>query len=416
MFKTVRGTKDILPQEAAIWQKVENITREVFDLFGYEEIRIPIIEYKDLFLRSLGQENEIVQKQMFLVEREKEAYALRPEGTASVARSYIENNLANTKGFSKLFYIGPMFRAERPQKGRLRQFHHLGIEAIGSKSAYLDAEVIQLADFLLRKLGIDNFQINLNSLGCKKDKEKLASIIKEQLKDKLSDLCQDCNRRYEQNVFRILDCKNPDCIKIKKSLNIKQQDYLCTDCLNYFHETLKALDRENIKYNVDNFLVRGLDYYTGLVFEISQDDLGAQDVIGAGGRYDNLIEELGGKSVPAIGFAFGLERVLIALKNKNFSSSQMGVYVIFLDDNSRDKENTLICELRKHDIKCDTDFVGKSLKAALRKANDSGFRFVLLLGGDEIKNNTVTVKDMQQKSQVAVERKNIFSYLKGLIK
>ncbi len=416
MFKTVRGTKDILPQETAIWQKIENVSREVFDLFGYKEIRTPLIEDKGLFLRSLGQETEIVQKQMFLIQREDQEYVLRPEGTAGVARSYIENNLVNTKGFCKLFYIGPMFRAERPQKGRLRQFHHIGVEAIGAKSIYLDAEIIQLTDYLLKKLKVSDFQINLNSLGCKKDKQKLSTLLKEQLKKHLPELCDDCRKRYDRNVFRILDCKNRDCIKIKRALRLIPKDYLCSDCLNDFNAVLKELDKQKVSYKVDNFLVRGLDYYTGLVFEISQDDLGAQDVIGAGGRYDSLIEDIGGKNTAAIGFALGFERVLIALKEKEIPAFENGAYIIFLDQQSRSKEYQLVAQLRQNNIKCDTDYENKSLKAALRKANDMGFRFVLILGEDEIKNNTITVKDMLEKSQKQVERENIFSYLKDLIK
>ncbi len=321
MFKRVPGTRDILPEETNSWQRTEDIARKIFLTYNYQEIRPPILEKAGLFSRSLGTSTEIIQKQMFLtatnLAQDKdnlELYALRPEGTASVVRAYIENNLDKLAGFSKLYYLGPMFRAERPQKGRLRQFHHLGAEAIGSMDARLDAELISLVDTLLKGLDIQNYKIKINSLGCSKDKKALSELLRKELKDKIHQLCPDCQRRFETNVMRILDCKNDGCRQIARKLDLGER-HLCLECKTHFLTLQEALTGLGINFEVDALLVRGLDYYTRTVFEIIHPELGAQDAIGAGGRYDNLVSDLGGPELGAIGFALGIERLLLVTRS-----------------------------------------------------------------------------------------------------
>ena len=305
MFKKISGTKDVLAEEACHWQALEQISRKIFHLYNYHEILPPLIEEAALFDRSLGKATEIVRKQMFLVKSGKEVYALRPEGTASVVRAYLENNLDKTTGFSKLYYIGPMFRFERPQKGRFRKFHHIGCEVIGSTDPGVDVEVIALADNLLKGFGINGYTIKLNSLGCASDRKEMAEYLRKALKDKLPKLCTECNVRLKNNVLRILDCKNQGCIDVVEKLDI-QEKHLCPDCQDHFARVRSGLDILKVDYQVLPYLVRGLDYYTRTVFEISHPALGSQDALGAGGRYDNLVKELGGPSLGAMGFAFGV--------------------------------------------------------------------------------------------------------------
>jgi len=415
MFKKVPGTKDILPEEAVSWQKIEENARRIFSLYNYKEIRSPLIEEASLFNRSLGESTEIVRKQMFLIKNKEDLYCLRPEATASIVRAYIENNLDKTTGFIKLYYIGPMFRLERPQKGRLRQFHHIGCEAVGSHDAGLDAEVISLADNLLKSSSIDSYKIKINSLGCTKDKKELSSILHKALKDKLAGLCADCKRRFKKNALRILDCKNEACREIVKKLGISDS-HLCPECRAHFARVRKGLDSLKINYEVLPHLVRGLDYYTGTVFEIAHEKLGAQDALGAGGRYNNLVKELGGPDLGAIGFALGIERLLLVTRSQGHkvTSSDL-VYLICLGEEAKTEGLKLLDQLRKNGIACDTDYEDKSLKAAMRRANDLGVRFVLILGEDELRKNAVTLKDMSSGIQEEIGFSNLVENLQKLL-
>jgi histidyl-tRNA synthetase len=402
MFKAIRGAKDILPGDAGLWQKIEALARRTFSNYGYREIRTPIIEDSGLFNRCLGALSDIVQKQMFEIKRDREVLCLRPEATASVVRAYIENHLDRSSGFSKFYYIGPMFRAERPQKGRLRQFHHIGIEAIGSLSPYLDVEVISLASRLLDDFGVKGAEIVINSLGCDTDKKKLSAELRAKLKDRLADLCLDCRGRFERNVFRILDCKNPACVNLAKDLKLGS-GALCDECRRHFDKVKQGLDALGIKYNLSSRLVRGLDYYTRTVFEIKHPDLGSQDAIAAGGRYDNLVRELGGPDTGAIGFAFGVERIILAASEKPGAGKAAGVYLISLGEESMAAGLKLLDELRKNNIQADTNYSSKSLKGAMREANDSGSRFALIIGTDELEKGVVTLKDMASGEQRQVK-------------
>ncbi|MCX5710468.1 MAG: histidine--tRNA ligase [Candidatus Omnitrophica bacterium] len=411
MFKRVPGTKDILPEEAPLWLKLEETSRAIFSLYNFKEIRPPMLEEESLFNRSLGESAEIVQKQMFVIKNKEDVYALRPEGTASIVRAYLENNLDKTAGFSKLYYIGPMFRLERPQKGRLRQFHHIGCEAIGSQDADLDVEVISLADYLLKAYEISGYNIKINTLGCPKDKSELNSVLHKALKDKLPKLCDDCKDRFKKNTLRILDCKNESCKEIIKDLRIGDS-HICPECKEHFAKVRGGLDALGVSYEVVPLLVRGLDYYNGTVFEITHPDLGSQDAIGAGGRYNHLVKELGGPEFGAIGFAFGVERLLLVAKPQSSSSGQKPVYLITLGEEAKKAGLKILSQLRQAGIPCDTDYEGKSLKGAMRKANDLGAKYVLILGDNEIKSGTVTLKNMENSEQKEVMLADITKELK----
>jgi len=412
MFKRITGTKDILPQEVGLWQDIEEKSRKIFSCYNYQEIRPPLIEDALLFNRSLGESTEIVQKQMFLVKNQKELYALRPEGTASVVRAYLENSLDKTTGFVKFYYLGAMFRLERPQKGRFRQFHHIGCEVIGSADPGVDVEVISLADALLESFCIKDYKIKLNTLGCPDDKLALTQALRKALKDKLPRLCDECKERFKTNVLRILDCKEEACLAITRNLNI-HEDYLCAGCKTHFLKVKDGLDALGINYEITPHLVRGLDYYTRTVFEISHPDLGAQDALGAGGRYDGLVHELGGPAVGAIGFAFGVERLLLIMDSS--AHELIGkdiVYVITLGDEARKESLKLLADLRKNAIIADTDYENKSLKGAMRKANDLKAKYVLIMGDDELKKGTITVKNMASGEQKEVRLEGIIGELK----
>mgnify|MGYP001596573840 FL=1 len=415
MINRIPGTRDILPPEISLWQHIEAIARAILSNYNYQEIRPPLVEEAGLFNRSLGDFTEVVQKQMFLIPKGDDLYALRPEGTASVVRAYIENGLDKTTGFMKFFYTGPMFRLERPQKGRQRQFHHLGCEVFGSEDPLIDAEVIFLIKELLDAFKIEGYRIKLNSLGCQEDKKKFSQLLTERFEAEKNNLCQECNQRLKNNVLRILDCKNDSCRAIVDKLNIGH-NHLCQECLDHFNKVKAHLEKLNVVFEITPQLVRGLDYYTRTVFEITHSELGAQDAVGAGGRYDNLVEDLGGPKTPAIGFAFGMERLLLVTKLKNIERKGPSVYLITLGDKAKNESLALLKNLRQEQIACDTDFEEKSLKGSMRKANDIGADFVLILGDNELQKQTIMLKDMALKSQEEIPLANLITELKKRIK
>lgn len=410
MFKKISGTKDILPPEALQWQSLEDSARKLFESYNYRPLRLPLIEEAALFDRSLGDSTEVVQKQMFLIKHQEQVFALRPEATAGVVRAYIENQLDKTESFIKLYYIGPMFRLERPQKGRLRQFNHIGCEAIGSADPAIDAELISLAGHLLEAFGISGEKIKINTLGCPKDKKALAEFLRKALSKDLGKLCADCKLRHKANVLRVLDCKNESCRQLVRAIKL-DQGYLCADCRDNFQEVRRYLDSLAVKYEFDPLLVRGLDYYTRTVFEISHPELGAQDAIGAGGRYDNLVKELGGADMPAAGFAFGVERLLLAANRKPQSAGKDLVFLISLGDKAKQQVVKLLDELRKNNICADTDYENKSLKGAMRRANDLKARFAIIIGENELAKGTVMFKDMLSGEQKEVSTKDLLKEL-----
>ena len=412
MLKALRGTKDILPSDIGIWQRIESYSRDIFHKYNYKEIRTPIIEESSLFIRGIGEGTDIVQKEMYVFsDRGERSIALRPEATASIVRSYIENALSKKQSMAKLYYIGPMFRSERPQKGRQRQFHQVGVEAIGSDDPFIDAEVMALSVRFLEGLGIKDFSLRLNSLGCEKDKKDLIEKSRKSIKAHLSSLCNECKERYKKNVLRIFDCKNDRCRELAR--DIKLESALCKDCACHFESVKKRLEKLKIDYVIDPKIVRGLDYYTRTVFEISQKDLGAKDVVCAGGRYNNLIHKLGGEDMPAIGFAFGIERLILTLKDSNLQADPMlDAFIAVADESLYDRAFILMNSLRDRGFSCDMDYEKKSLKAQMRKAERLLSRFAIIFGENEFKNKKVVLRDMQKREQKEVELTNITETLK----
>jgi histidyl-tRNA synthetase len=404
-IRRLKGTQDILPQDMDLWQAVENKARALFGVYGYKEIRTPIIEEASLFARSVGSESDIVKKQIYSFQDQgKRNICLRPEETASVCRAYIENQIDRTSGFVKFFYMGPMFRSERPQAGRFRQFNQIGVEAIGSYSVYLDAEIIILLYNMLQNIGVSDFKIKLNSLGCDKDKSKARQLLKKSLKGRFSELCQDCCRRYDINILRILDCKEPSCRKIAASACLN--DTLCIECADRFSQLKQILENEGIEYNIDQMLVRGLDYYTGIVFEVTAGSAAAQDAIAAGGRYDNLISDLGGENAGATGFAIGMERVIESLKGKNaalYDQDSTMCFIVTMGEAAYKKGFAILSGLRKAGIICDIDYQQKSFKAQMRYANKLNARYAIILGDDELEKGRCIIRDMNDSSQREIE-------------
>lgn len=413
MLKALRGTKDILPADAALWQFIESSARDIFAIYDYKEIRTPVIEEASLFIRSIGNATDIVQKEMYVFsDRGEKSIALRPEATASIVRAYLENSLGQEKAVTKLFYIGPMFRSERPQKGRQRQFHQLGVEAIGSDNPLLDVEVISLAARIMRALGIKDFNLNINSLGCQKDKANIIEKRRKAVKPYLNSLCDECKERYNKNVLRIFDCKNAGCRKIAEG--IESDNLLCSDCAGHFEAVKKGLKVIGINFIVDPKIVRGLDYYTKTVFEVTQKDLGAKDAICAGGRYNSLIEEMGGKDTPAVGFAFGIERMILSLeKDRHLIKPELDVFFAVTGEGMHEKAFQLMNNLRDKGLSCDIDYDEKSLKAQMRMAEKLGARSVIIFGEDEIKREKVSLRDMLKREQKEVDLKDIVEEIKA---
>ncbi len=412
-FSLPRGATDILPQDIPLWIHIEKTARQILNLYGYQEIRTPLFEETELFARSMGQTSDVVQKQMLTLQPSKSPenekaesahYALRPEGTASVVRSYIENHLDKKESLSKLFYIGPMFRGERPQKGRLRQFHQIGVEAIGpgTASPYLDAEVIACSMYLLKSLGVSGAQLKINTLGTYANKEEFKNILRGKLSGKLSELCWDCQNRFERNVLRILDCKVPACKMAVQKLKLNYE-WLDAESKTYFDTMKKILSGLNVIYKEDPYLVRGLDYYTHTVFEISDSSLGSQDAVGAGGRYNNLITELGGPQVDAIGFALGIERIILAQQGKiQVPQPSLDIFVIAMEEKFIKNAFALVQQIRHNGLSADASYEGSSMKSQMRQANKRNARYVMILGEDEIKANEVALKNMQNGDQEKV--------------
>lgn len=413
MFRRVKGTRDILPEEILFWRKTEETCTRIFSSYGYEEIRTPLMEEFSLFCRSLGKTTEVVKKQMFEIKRGSGHLVLRPEATASIVRAYLENRLDRKRGLAKFYYVGAMFRAERQQKGRLRQFHHLGVEAIGSNSPNLDIEIISLLNRLVKELNIEGYQIYINSLGCIKDKQVLAKILHYKITPYLDNLCADCKRRFKQNVFRILDCKKPECMRIVNKLELGT-DHLCDSCKKHLESVLAGLDTLGIGYKFEPALVRGLDYYTRTIFEIKHPRLGSQDALGAGGRYDNLVAEFGGPELGAIGFALGEERLLLAQSRQpQPQEPRLVTYLITLGEEADKAGVKLLDKLREQGIASDMDYTeGRSLKGKMRRADELGVRLTVIIGEDELKKGTVTLKDMVSGKQEEVKIDEVTRRLK----
>ena len=405
-LQALRGTTDLLPDDVKRWSAVEHAAKRLCRLYGYHELRTPLIEDAALFLRSIGETTDIVQKEMFRFEdRGGHDIVLRPEGTASVVRAYLEHNLHKTQGFAKLFYLGPMFRAERPQAGRFRQFHQFGVEAIGSSSAWVDVEAILLCVTILRECRVADAGVWLASMGCRADQQRSAEALRKRLEPHKSKLCQECQARFEKNVFRVLDCKNPSCHAIAWDFQ-GSPFLLCESCAMHFNEVRRGLKDAGVAFDDTKVFARGLDYYTRTVFEVRAQGLGAQDAVAAGGRYDHLVEELGGPSAGAFGFAAGIERVLMAAGGPPTppakAGARRGLYLAVAQSSLLGDGFKFIQQLRERGVAAMMDYDGKSLKAQLREADKAQCRLVAILGETEIAQRSMTLKDLEQGSQQTV--------------
>ena len=410
IIKVQKGTKDILPQEVEQWHKLEKNALDIFTRYGYKEIRTPIFEATELFARGVGDTTDIVNKEMYTFEKSDRSITLRPENTAGVVRSFIENGMARLSAPVKLWYKGPMFRYERPQAGRQRQFHQVGVEMFGIKEPTADAEVILLAVDYLKSLGLNDLEVEINSLGCPKCREEYKKRIKEVLKPEFDHLCEDCQNRYEKNPLRLLDCKVESCKEIFAKPEIQrviQSDFICEECAQHYKEVKFYLDRLNIKYVENKLLVRGLDYYNRTVFEIKSNNLGSQNAVCGGGRYDSLVRNLGGEDTPAVGWAMGMERLNSLLPE--IEPEKLDGYII---SNSPADAFELAEELRAQGLNIEFDLANKKFTKQLEKASKIA-KFALILGEDEITANKVSIKNLSTSEQVTVDRKNVTSEIKG---
>jgi len=412
IYSSIRGMSDLDPCSSLAFGEIIEKAKGIFKVFNYKEIILPILEEKDLFIKGVGEATDIVERQMFKIEGKD--IVLRPEGTAQVIRYYLQNSLYKSSDFHKFFYSGAMFRGERPQKGRLRQFHHLGAEAIGSDSFHLDAEMITLALEILDKVGISRKELKINTLGCAEDKVKFSQYLKENLVSRKNKLCDNCQKRLEKNPLRVLDCKKEQCWKQVIASNL-EKEHICSACQSKFKSLLALLDDLGIKYTYSPYMVRGLDYYTNTVFEISSDKLGSQDAIGAGGRYNNLIKCLGGPDIPAIGFALGLERILLTLGEER-KEEKLDVFIAVTNQELLTLGVSISSELRAEGLSCDLDYCAKSLKGQMRSAQKKGSRMVVILGEEEVKENALLLKDMDNSTQEKIKREDLILEVKKLIK
>lgn len=401
MISIPKGTKDMLPQEAYKWHYVENIARETAAEFGFKEIRTPMFEHTELFLRGVGETTDIVTKEMYTFDdKGGRSMTLRPEGTAGVARCFIENGLHQGVMPMKAYYIASVFRYEKPQNGRLREHHQFGVECYGSDSPSADAEVIALAATLLKKVGLKQIELNLNSIGCPKCRAEYNKALKEYIGANLHLMCGQCQARFEKNPLRILDCKEEKCKEITKNAP-KILDYLCDDCKAHFEKVQQILTSLGIAFKVNSGIVRGLDYYTRTVFEFVSTDIGAQGTVCGGGRYNNLVEEVGGKPTPAVGFGMGLERLLLVLENTDNLKAEpenIDVYVASLGENAQTYARKLVMNLRENGVKAETDIMDRGVKAQMKYADRSGAKFVVVIGDEELDNGVVNVKNMTDGS------------------
>ena len=402
-YRSLRGMVDLLPEDMERISWLEEKSRKTFQVFGYGEIRTPLLEETEVFTRSIGEDTDIVEKEMYsFTDRSDKNISLRPEGTASIIRAYIEHGWCNEQDILRLYYIGPMFRGERPQKGRQRQFHQIGAEVIGGTNPLIDVEAILSLDTLLRNLKVTDFTILINSLGCHNDRTKYQKALQKYLLKKEKDLCENCVRRMRTNVLRVLDCKSENCKKVIKTAPIIVS-YLCKDCSEDYESVKQNLKDLNIKFKEKEDLVRGLDYYTGVVFEVVHQSLGSQDAIAAGGRYDKLCKQMGGPDVGATGYALGVERLLLAVNKKDIELTQKGVLVIPQNQELLLEAFKITSSLRKNGIPSTIDFSGRSFKGQMRKANRDGMEFVVIIGEDEIESKKLLLKDMREGNQEALE-------------
>jgi histidyl-tRNA synthetase len=412
-LRSITGMNDILPTDVRQWQKLERVARQVLESYGFSEIRTPIIEATELFCRGIGEGTQVVQKEMYTFDdKGGDSVTMRPEGTASVVRSYIQHSLMAKDALTKLYYIGPMFRYERPQKGRLRQFHQVGAELIGVDSPLADAEIVILLDRMVQKLGIRDYELKVNSLGTVEERkqylEKLVSFFAA-TKDQL---CTECHERLEKNPLRIFDCKVHSCRKVCKEAPILL-DHLTDESSAEFKKFQECLKQAGVKYVIDPHIVRGLDYYEKTAFEFTSNQLGSQSAFVGGGRYNKLISELGGKETPAVGFGMGCERMIMLMEacEEQKEADLNGVYFVSLNEDGYGVCRGLMQQVRDAGILADMDYTVKSMKSQMRRANKLGFRYAAIVGEDELAINSVVLKDLQTGDQKVVKQEELLGSL-----
>mgnify|MGYP000874956003 CR=1 FL=1 len=417
-LKAPRGTYDILPAEAQKWQYIEQIMRQTAASFGFQEIRTPIFEHTELFQRGVGETTDIVTKEMYsFQDKSRRSLTLRPEGTASCVRSLIEHRLYGGVMPVKWYYQGPMFRYDRPQAGRYRQFHQFGVEVFGSSDPLLDAEVIILMLEILSRLGLTEYELHLNSVGCPACRQVYRKKLIAHLAPQVDKLCKDCQKRYEQNPLRVLDCKEAGCQEATVGFPVIM-DSLCLECQEHYGAVKKALSSAGVSYLHDDRLVRGLDYYTKTAFEVHIPGIGAQSAIGGGGRYDGLVKECGGPEIPGIGFALGIERILLILEQKNrlpAPAAACDVFVVAMDPAYAGSAFELLLELRRAGLRADQDYNRRSPKAQMKHADRMGASLVLFIGEEEMEKQTVTVRKMKDSRQLSVSRAEILENIISLL-
>jgi histidyl-tRNA synthetase len=414
MYQAPRGTQDKLPEDQAYWKYVEDTAAEVAALYYYSRLDTPVFEDSGLFIRGVGEGTDIVEKEMYTFnDLGGSSVTLRPEGTAPVCRAYVEHGMSNLPQPVKLYYIMSIFRYERPQAGRMRQFHQFGFEALGESSALLDAEVIDMSCCFYKKLGLKDLTLLVNNIGCPECRPAYLKTLRDYYRDHLGEMCEDCKNRFEKNVLRLLDCKKPNC-KVLADNAPKSIEHLCDECSAHFAALTKRLDQLKLDYVIDHRLVRGLDYYTKTVFEIQPLIEGAQSTIGGGGRYDKLIEELGGKPTEGVGFATGLERVILNLKRAGIEppkSDKPDVFVIWCGENTLDMAGHITSALRENGVPVATVYSPRSMKAQMRQANTFGSRYVIIIGESEAENKNYTFKDMQNNTQETLTEEELLKRL-----
>ena len=403
-YESVRGMRDILPDEADYWTRLEATIRDIARRFNYREIRSPLVEHTELFSRGIGAATDVVNKEMYTFPDKKgRSLTLRPEATASVVRAYVEHGMATQDPFQKLFYIGPMFRYEKPQKGRSRQFHQYGVEAIGSLDPSLDVEVISLAWSLMHDLGLGGLLLRLNSIGCAADHERYRDALRAHFAPHIELMCEDCQRRFDDNPLRILDCKNKVCQPYIADAP-GSAEHLCDDCAGHFETVKGLLDQLGLDYVVDPHLVRGLDYYTRTVFELTSKDLGAQDALLGGGRYDDLVKMIGGPDTPGVGFAGGMERLILVLREREEQQIErrIDLFLVTLGDAGRTLALDLSNGLRGKGLSVDLDYRGRTFRKQMSQANKLSARYLLVLGDDEATAKKGKLKDMDSGEETEV--------------
>ncbi|MCP4022740.1 MAG: histidine--tRNA ligase [Desulfobacteraceae bacterium] len=417
-MQTIRGFRDILPGRIGLWQKVEKEASRLFEAFGFKEIRIPVLEKTELFARSIGETTDIVEKEMYTFDdRKKDKLTLRPEATASIVRSYIQHKMYADNPIRKFYMTGPMFRRERPQKGRYRQFYQIDVEVFGVASAYIDSQLIYLLHNLFKNLGLTGLSAHINSLGCPECRPAYQKTLLNFLEAKKDLLCENCRRRMSKNPLRILDCKAQTCQDaIKNAPAIL--DNLCDECDNHFKIVKTTLEKQNVDFIVNKTLVRGLDYYTRTAWEIQTTSLGAQSAVAGGGRYDKLVKELGGPDTPAIGFAIGFDRLVEVMEQLNIEPLEPGLdlFIIAMGNEAMDKAYHWSCNINQNGLRSETDFQGKSLKSLMKKANKLNAGHVLIAGDKEVKENAFILRNMETKEQVIINGDSLLADLINILK